>query len=279
MSRRHRIVHLRRASRGEDARVTDATRASAGKPSLLDISARVICGFVVAALVGALLDAVARTSWVGVARAKHAVAAVGLFTAVGAVEGVLGALFCALTGLLPKRGWRTSAAALAAGAAVHATALGLFTGRSARTSGWAKIGPFCLSAAVAVAIGLAAWGVLRALERGQRRVALLALGAAALFFTADLTLFVSLYGRLHTLLELAATFSLVAAFVLGSKAVSGRVVRGVAMAATCWGVFFIASGSLRRAHEDALRTAWPSSIHWRSSTVLPRKVSPTAAAG
>ncbi|MEO8797308.1 MAG: sulfatase-like hydrolase/transferase, partial [Polyangiaceae bacterium] len=168
---------------------------------------------------------------------------------------------CVLVALLPKRGWRTSAAALAAGAAVHATALGLFTGRSARTSGWAQIGPLSLSAAVAVAIGLATWGVLRALERGQRRVALLALGAAALFFTADLTLFVSLYGRLHTLLELAATFSLVTAFVFGSKAVSARVVRGAAVAATCWGVVFIASGSLRRAHEDALRNAWHEPVY------------------
>jgi hypothetical protein len=244
----------------------------------LDLLARLVSAGVLSAwcMVGA--DACMRSGWPYISISHHVAAALALYAAVGALLGLL-------TACLVWFEWRTlgqralgpRAAGLrpafygAVGAAASiSTALATFRGEHVARTRAATIGPllFMLCAGVVAAAGSAL--LIRALEvlRGPapRRpiwpfVALfLGLGWAVVW--VDLTQYVSLYPRLHTILELAAALILGAAFALKLEALTLRlprgetVVRWVGALCSAWLMLFIVVPGIRIRVDDWLRHVW-----------------------
>ena len=247
---------------------------SRGRSALLDASARILVAAVLSALVLAVVDTFKRTSWNGVPLGTHLIASVSIFTVVGALGGLLAAAIAACGRVLPSPRWRAVGAAALAAASLHGTAVWLFTGRFARTTSLVKFGPYLLTGLAAVGVGAIALFALRAVRdardgRSKRPTvtAMAGFALAACLIAADLTLFVSLYGRLHTLLELTAAIASTVAITLLLTATTrtrprlARVVRGAAAVAVVWAVAFAAVPRLRFVHENALRHAWREPVY------------------
>ncbi|MEP7049757.1 MAG: sulfatase-like hydrolase/transferase [Pseudomonadota bacterium] len=228
-------------------------------------------------LVGA--DACVRSGWPYISVGHHVAAALGLYAAVGALLGVL--VTCLIWLEWRLLGHRVAAGRRAvairptfygviAGLASASTAIATFSGEHVARTRAATIGPVvfmgCAGAVTALgsALLIRALGRLRASGRAwvvAPYVALFVTIAAGVIWV-DLTQYVSVYVRLHTILELASALLLGAAFALVLEAATLDFRRGVAAvralgALGCtWLLLFIAVPAIRVRIDDWLRHVW-----------------------
>ena len=242
------------------------------------VSATVLVGWLEVAT-----DALHRTGWEGVSRVEHGVASVLLLTAIGAIVAALTAL--SLAGYLAverrlllrygsARWLAPTTGAVLGVAATASTAFWTFTGDRVRGSSLAVWGPWAVMLLAGVAgagAALSLKALARVLREGTSRVsfglAAALLGAAVLLSRLDLTFYVSLYARLHTLLEVTAgAFASVALLLVATlaSAKSRRFSRMIAWFATVMGTVaasFVLVEPLRRWVEDSLRHAWREPVY------------------
>lgn len=265
---------------GERTLRTKSLSPAANRPaSARDLLGRLVPAGVLAAwcLVGA--DATVRSGWPYFSVSRHLAASLGLYAMVGVLLGLVASALIYLEGRLLGRRllgrgrraylqraiWYGLVGALAS----MSTAVYTFSGEHvART--WARrVGPlvFMASAGAATALG-AALAILALLALKERR--LLVFWSTALAFAlagagiawVDLTQYVSLYSRIHTILELSAALALGAAFALslhalarGSRAGEG-VLQALAALSCLWLGLFIALPVVRLRTDDWLRHVW-----------------------
>lgn len=193
-----------------------ATRRGVGSQSLLDWMAGLIVssGIATAFLLGA--DRVFRPDW-DFRWSDHWIGSGLLVGAAAAWLGLLWSLVVfaelGITYPLRRRARRRRAAralfhAVLFGALVWGTAQWTFTGKRISQTVFARIGPPLFVLAVMVIVSLFVWwviGIERRCVRGEHRRGVLIGGAliaaAALPIYLDMSLYVSLYGPLHALLE------------------------------------------------------------------------------
>jgi uncharacterized protein len=242
---------------------------------LAPVAAMAVCVLVG---VGAVLtDALGRDEFGPAGPTRHLVSALLLYSAAATVAGVLASLGAAWLAALERRGHaRLGRATLAvaagaiAGAVVAPTAF--FTFATERLEGtavaiWApRIVIAGTGVGAAIGLLLVLWGIEAAL-RGRERVALvLSAGFALIAVVAvrlDLTVYVSLYARLHAALEAVAAVSAAAALgpllaVLASRdrrrtLLGVLVVAGVGVLA---GLGVLLSTGVRAWASTGLRHTW-----------------------
>ncbi len=224
-------------------------------------------------------DACVRSGWAYFSVPHHVFGALGLYAMVGALLGLLTTCLVWLEWRVIGRRvafgtaraeWPRAAfyGAIAAFASMN-TAFYTFSGEHVARTFLRSLGPlvFMLGAGAATAIGAGALLAARRLLEGQRWLSfwlVVALFAAAgsLVVWIDLTKYVSLYARIHTILELCAALTLGATFALGLHAVSLRfargeaIVRGLGALGLLWLVAFIAFSRIRVRIDDWLRHVW-----------------------
>lgn len=233
-------------------------------------------------MVGA--DAWVRSGWPYFSVKHHVAAALGLYAVVGALLGLLTSCLVWLEwrligrrvalsgGAAPRRSAaiRPAFYGLIGGLASASTAIATFSGEHVARTRAATIGPVLF---IACAGGLTALGaalMIRALGRVTvtRRgwsiapyvASFFALGAGVVWI--DLTQYVSVYVRLHTILELSSALILGAAFALMLQALTVYFRRGEALIRTLgalgctWLVVFIAVPAIRIRIDDWLRHVW-----------------------
>ncbi len=218
-----------------------------------------------------------RSGWPYISIAHHVAAALALYAAVGALLGLLSACLVWLEWraigrrVSASRRWlRPAFYGAVAGLASVSTAIATFSGEHVARTRAATFGPigFVLIAGSVAALG--SWLLMRALRslasrpRGPafwRVVALFWLVGAALV-RVDLTRYVSLYVRLHTILELSSALILGAAIALMLEAFTRHVrsgeglVRAAGVLGGLWLVLFIGVPAIRLRVDDWLRHVW-----------------------
>lgn len=231
-----------------------------------------------------VVDSMKRSNWEGVSLARHFGAALLLYTAIGAAVGLslwtlVGAVR-SVRGAFERRWPRldTAVGPAVCGAlavlAAHDAAFWVFTGAKVRHTPLSTWGPYAFMvaiAAAAVATTAATELSLRRLKSGRRRWALLWLGLCALLVPtvviADLTLFVALYARLHTVLEVMAWALLIVVWTIlivwprRSGKVVRWVARGCAVVALTWAGAYVAARQVRNAVEDSLKHVWLEEVY------------------
>jgi hypothetical protein len=224
-------------------------------------------------------DAYVRSGWAYFSVSHHVCGALGLYTMVGALLGLLTSCLVWLEWRLigqrlaanEPRALRVRAASYGAVGALASmsTAINTFSGEHVARTLLRSIGPlvFMLGAGCATALGAAALLVALRLLASKRwllfwLVVALFMAAGSLVVWIDLTKYVSLYSRIHTILELAAALTLGAAFALGLHALSQhsargeRVVRCVAALGLLWLAAFLVFSRIRLRIDDWLRHVW-----------------------
>jgi len=247
--------------------------------NFLGLLARLVSAGVLATWCMVAADACVRSGWAYFSVSRHVCGALGLYAMVGALLGLLTTCLVWLEWRLlgrrlsanEPRALRIRAAFYGAVGALASmgTAIYTFSGEHVARTLLRSIGPllFMLGAGAATAAGAAALLLaLRLLLAKRRRMfwLIVALFAAsgALVVWIDLTKYVSLYSRIHTILELAAALSLGAAFALGLHALTLRSARGEAIARSMgalgllWLVAFVALARIRLRIDDWLRHVW-----------------------
>jgi hypothetical protein len=242
----------------------------------------VIGGAVITSWALVVLDALYRDDWDDAAPLKHFGAALFLLTAVGVLGGWLFAGIGALgrgirrraeARALPAARWLEPALAAAfAVALARTTAFWVFSGERIHRTQLATWGPYALIVVFAGAGALFALGT-RLLEehtpRGRRLVALVvvALLVAAGFVRLDMLMYPTLYGRLHTLLELCASLvvGVAASTVLSvaserSDRAADWVRRGALVTSVALPLFALVVPA-RRWVEEALWYAWREPVY------------------
>jgi len=201
--------------------------------------ARLVCAGVLAAWSMVAADACVRAGWAYFSMARHFAASLALYAAVGA-------LLCVSVSALVWLEWtqigrrvrgrarpwhalRPAFYGLIAASASASTARFTFSGDHVAHTRLKTLGPlaFMFAAGVAAALGAAlVLAAVRALEqRNYRRFWLFELALALAGVSVvwiDLTQYVALYVRIHTILELAAALILGATFALELHALSLR---------------------------------------------------------
>ena len=233
--------------------------------------------FASACLVAA--DACVRSGWAYFSVTRHVAAALGLYAAVGALLGLLA------TGLiwlerrtLGQRSGRSARAARLTRAASYgvvgalasmSTAVSTFSGEHVARTLARTIGPIAFMLCAGLATGAGAALLLEAAscwaERRRRAFWSIVAGfaaAGAAVVWVDLTQYVSLYSRIHTILELSAALILGAVFALPLHAWAShsrrgqRVVRALGVFAVGWLVLFVCVSRIRLRIDDWLRHVW-----------------------
>lgn len=249
----------------------------------LQCAALLIAASVVGSLGFVVADALARTGWSSLDVRSHWLASGALYLAAAGLAGVLLWLLTglgrALSALVASRWPRLSIPVSVlfyggiAAAAAAPTARWLFSGEKVQRTSAASFGPPVVLATLFVGAGLAAWLVLRSVHaaRAGRRTPARLLGAAlvafaALVLAADLTLFVALYSRMHTLLEIVGALSLVGGIALLLHTVADRRVLDwavVALAAfgVTWSGFVVSRDWSRAWIDDRLKHVWLEPVY------------------
>lgn len=228
-------------------------------------------------MVGA--DACVRSGWEYFSAARHAAASLGLYAMVGVVLGLVtsGLLLLEwrlLGRRLPERGPRTLLLRATFYGVVGAlssmsTAIYTFSGEHVARSVARTIGPIVfmscagLSTASGAALLLFALACLHAGKRGRfwLLVLLFAISGTVVVWI-DLTQYVSLYSRIHTILELASALILGAVFALALHAAAlasprtERLVRVASMLGFGWLALFVCVPRIRLRIDDWLRHVW-----------------------
>ena len=247
--------------------------------NFLGLLARLVCAGVLSAwcMVGA--DACVRSGWAYFSVSHHVAAALGLYAMVGALLGLLATCLVWFEWrVLGRRrlannrrmlGFRASFYGLVGALASMSTAVYTFGGEHVARTLLRSIGPilFMLVAGTATAVGSATLLFALRLLNGTRGllfwmvVALFAASGSFLVWL-DLTQYVSLYSRIHTILELSSALTLGAAFALALHAGTLRTERGEAIVRSLgalgllWFVCFVALPSIRVRVDDWLRQVW-----------------------
>lgn len=244
---------------------------------------QVVASAVVVSWLEVAADAVRRSGWEGVPRGAHVVAALVLLTTVGTVSAVAAALVFWGYGSLERRivqrfgsaRWLAPVGgAVGAVAATASTAFWTFSGERIRGTSVATWGPWALillAATTGAVSGLAVQALRRLIAASRPRLslglALILLSASGVLCALDLTLYVSLYARLHALLEATACFFSAIAFLLVIVVAAEqrpRVTRAIAVFASASGMVaagFVLVEPLRHWVEDALRHAWREPVY------------------
>jgi hypothetical protein len=252
--------------------------------NFVGLLARLVCGGVFAAwsMVGA--DACVRAGWPYFSAAQHTAAALALYAAVGALLGVAasGLVWLEWTaigrGVVGRSRWlavlRPAFYGVVGAAASISTALFTFSGEHVAHTRLKTVGPlafmFCagLSAACGSALLMQA---LRSLELGRRLrfwlLVLLFATVGAGIVWVDLTQYVSLYARIHTILELCAALVIGATFALQLHALTARfgraepAVRGVAGVFGLWLALVLFVPRIRVWIDASLRHVWLEEVY------------------
>ena len=224
-------------------------------------------------------DALVRSGWAYFSVGRHFAAALGLYAAVGALlgslaSGLIWVEWRTLGQRQPGHGrralWARAATYGVVGAlASMSTAIYTFSGEHVARTLARTIGPlaFMLCAGVATAVGAAL--LLLALSfwaQGRRRAYWLIIACFAVADTAvlwvDLTQYVSIYARIHTILELSAALMSGAVFALplhawGSRSRRGEhVLRLFGAIGLTWLLLFACVTRIRVRIDDWLRHVW-----------------------
>ena len=247
--------------------------------NFLGLLARLVTAGVFAAwgMVGA--DACVRSGWAYFSPSRHALGALGLYAMVGALLGVLATCLVWFESrvIAPRivgreqRALRLRAAfyGVVGALASMSTALYTFSGEHVARTLLRRVGPlvFMLAAGTVTALGAAALlvaGRFLARKRWLPFWSIVALfsAAGALVVWIDLTQYVSLYSRIHTILELSAALILGAAWALSLHALTLRSARGESIVRALgglgllWLIAFIALPRIRLRIDDWLRHVW-----------------------
>ncbi len=225
-------------------------------------------------------DACIRSNWPYFSAAQHWSGALGLYAAVGAALGVLVWLLI----WLERRLVRPRLAALGPGAqaasllfygvvaalASISTAMWTFSGEHAQKTALARYGPlvFCLVMGGAATLGAAllSWTLARPRSLRMLLVSPLFLGAGALIARIDLTAYVALYSRVHTILELIAAlcfgagFALLLVYVAAFRIIE-RLIKSFGALAALWLVLTIVSSSVRTWFDESLKHVWLEEVY------------------
>ena len=246
------------------------------RPGVTTLS--VLAGVLAAAVLVAA-DCTVREGFRYLSASDHLGGAFALYTVAGALLGLLVSAVAHLEWLLIGR-WamrrgrlarllRPAFYGLIAGAAASDTAVWTFSGEKAQASPLAVWGPvaFCVAIGVGAFTGTAL--LLVAIDAALKRRALVWAPVAMLFAVGgtafawiDLTMYVMLYQRVHTILELTAAIAFGAAFVLVMVAGARREPRtvlplkSVAMAGLFWTSAIVAFPGLRLWMDEKLRHVW-----------------------
>jgi len=248
--------------------------------NFLGLLARLVSAGVFATwcMVGA--DACVRSGWPYISVTHHVAAALGLYGAVGALLGLLATcLVCFEWRLIGRRltgdaGWtsvlRSGFYGFVGAAASVSTAIATFSGEHVARTRAATVGPILFMICAGLAAAAGSWLLIRALrvlETSSSRLAFLPF--VAVFFAigvtvawVDLTQYVALYMRLHTILELSSALILGAAFALLLQALTlrarrgERVVRVIGGLGCAWLILFIVVPGIRIRVDDWLRHVW-----------------------
>ena len=224
-------------------------------------------------------DACVRSGWAYFSVWHHVLGALGLYATVGALLGLLAT--CLIWVEWRKIGRRLLGSearvrrlralfyGVVGALASMSTAIYTFSGEHVARTLLSRVGPlaFMLGAGSATALGAGALLVAVRLLAGQRwlffwLVVALFGSSGALVVWLDLTQYVSLYSRIHTILELAAALTLGAAFALTLHALSLRFARGEAIVRVLgalgllWLLSFVALPKIRLRIDDWLRHVW-----------------------
>jgi hypothetical protein len=252
--------------------------------NFLGILAYLVCGGVFAAwsMVGA--DACVRAGWPYFSAARHTAASLALYAAVGALLGLLAsALIWLEWNLIGRRvagrsRWlgllRPAFYGVVGGAASISTALFTFSGERIAHTRMKTLGPiaFVLCAGITAAVGSALLiYALRQLALGRRArfwavVLLFALAGSGVVWL-DLTQYVSLYARIHTILELCAALVIGATFALQLYALARRfgraeqVTRALAGAFGLWLALVAVVPAIRVWIDASLRHVWLEEVY------------------
>ncbi len=232
---------------------------------------------VLAGLTLVWVDAQVREAWPFIPTGQHWRWSLLLYAAAGALAGALAQL-----PLLAERAWsgnrpllvRAAFFAACGAALLSNVAIWTFSGEAVSASRLGRLGPLLFMLAGGAVAGAAAWMMLLIVaraRRGDHGLALaVALGLGALglqIARIDLTHYVALYVRLHTVLEAAAWLALSAGYFLllelASARFSGvelfvRVASGGSLALT---LALAGSSQLRGQVEGALRHAFLEEVY------------------
>jgi hypothetical protein len=242
-----------------------------------------VAGAVLVGWLEAVADALHRSEWAGVAVGTHAFAAFLLFTSIAVLSAGGAALVVVAYQALDRRLSRRFGSArwlaplggaLLAVAVTASTAFWTFSGERVRGTAIARWGPWALiilaaGAGALASLALKAAGRLVSTRRPRLSFAL----AGGLFAVAvvlcrlDLTFYVSLYARLHTLIEVTAsvisTVAMLLVLSVGAKrsARLARVTMRFAAITLVLALGFVVVEPLRRWVEDSLRHAWREPVY------------------
>lgn len=227
-------------------------------------------------------DACARAGWPYFDATEHVTASLGLYAAVGALLGLLAAGLILLERWLVGRrvagrgpAWlllRPAFYGLVGGAASSSTALWTFSGEQVQKTALATLGPLVFMAAAGCASALGAFVLAWLSSAIARRSRLWLLGAAAfwglgvLVARIDLTVYVSLYSRVHTILELVAALCFGAAYALGFERMRyvpklRRVRSGLGLAAAAWLSATLLVPNVRTWFDQSLKHVWLEEVY------------------
>jgi arylsulfatase A-like enzyme len=233
-------------------------------------------------MVGA--DACIRQGWPYFSALRHTEASLALYAAVGALLGILasGLVWLEWTCIGRRIAGRSRWAALArpafygivGGAASINTALFTFNGEHVAQTRLKTIGPLVFIACAGLAAAAGSALILRALGLLERRrdvgfwsiVLLFALAGAGIVWV-DLTQYVSLYARIHTIIELTAALVIGATFALQLHALTRRfaaaerVTRGLAAAFGVWLGLVVFVPAIRIWIDGSLRHVWLEEVY------------------
>ncbi len=257
-----------------DSPIVRPAENSREPPRLFEALRAVACG-VLGAWTLVLADAKIRAGLPDSVVVDHALGALGLYAAVGALVGsVVWGLIALERAIFGRRTGRLRVVLFAAyyflvaAAASVSTAIWTFSGDRAQRSVLAIAGPiaFCVACGAAAALGAYfARRALVALEGGRRRpfvgvVAFLVVAGAAATYV-DLTWYVALYPRLHTLIEVVAVLCFGVAYgllltVASRFAMADRVVGALGLGAAAWLALTVVSPGVRTFYDDSLKHVW-----------------------
>lgn len=241
-----------------------------------------LCSGVLAGWCMVIGDSAVRVGWPYIDATRHTICALALYAAIGTLLGLLVSGLVALeqaavgrSGQGEDRRWLSPYAYGVVGALASInTALWTFSGEQVSRTALGTWGPvaFILIAGFAAACGsaLILWA-LAGLWRGNHRpwlvAATLFLCGGAIVMYVDLTAFVALYSRVHTLLELVAALSLGAAFALmlaalcSRSAIAGIGVRLCGAGALLWLGLALVVPQCRTWFDSALRHVWLEEVY------------------
>jgi uncharacterized protein len=247
--------------------------------NFLGLLARLVIAGVLATwcMVGA--DACVRSGWAYFSVSHHVLGSLGLYAMVGALLGLFATCLVwferrtlgARLGGSTRRvlGLRAVSYGSVGAFASMGTAIYTFSGEHVAHTLLGRVGPLMFMLAAGAVTALGAGALLVALRLLNDRRWLLFWGVVALFAASgalvvwiDLTQYVALYARIHTILELASALILGAAFVLSLHALTLRseraetIVRGLGALGLVWLLAFIVLSRIRVRIDDWLRHVW-----------------------